>query len=49
MLVLNVSTGLLKKYPQVSLEQRKYRVKKREAKRFIDDYEIDLDSDYESG
>ena len=34
-------------YPQVYLEQRKYKVKKKEMKSFID-YEIDLDSDYES-
>ena len=34
-------------YPQVSLEQCKYETKKREMKSFID-YEIDLDSDYES-
>ena len=37
-----------KNYPQVYLEQCKYKVKKREMKSFIDDYEIDLDSDYES-
>ena len=36
-----------KNYPQVYLEQCKYSVKKREMKSFID-YEIDLDSDYES-
>ena len=36
-----------KNYPQVYLEQCKYNVKKREMKSFID-YEIDLDSDYES-
>ena len=36
-----------KYYPQVYLEQCKYKVKKREMKSFID-YEIDLDSDYES-
>ena len=36
-----------KNYPQVYLEQYKYKVKKREMKSFID-YEIDLDSDYES-
>ena len=35
-------------YLQVYLEQCKYNVKKREMKSFID-YEIDLDSDYESG
>ena len=34
-------------YLQVYLEQCKYNVKKREMKSFID-YEIDLDSDYES-
>ena len=37
-----------KNYPQVSLKQCKYKIKKREIKSFIDDYEIDLDSDYES-
>ena len=36
-----------KYYPQVHLEQCKYKVKKRELKSFID-YEIDLDSDYDS-
>ena len=36
-----------KNYPQVYLEQCKYKVKKREMKSFID-YDIDLDSDYES-
>ena len=36
-----------KSYPQVYLEQCKYKVKKREMKNFID-YEIDLDSDYDS-
>ena len=36
-----------KNYPQVYLEQCKYKVKKREMKSFID-YKIDLDSDYES-
>ena len=36
-----------KNYPQVYLEQCKYKVKKREMKNLID-YEIDLDSDYES-
>ena len=35
-------------YPQVYLEQCKYKIKKREIKGFIDSYEIDLDSDYES-
>ena len=34
-----------KNYPQVYLEQCKYKVKKREMKSFID-YEIELDSDY---
>ena len=37
-----------KNYPQVYLEQCKYKIKKREIKSFIDDHEIDLDSDYES-
>ena len=37
-----------KYFPQVYLEQCKYNVKKREIKSFIDDYKIDLDSDYES-
>ena len=36
-----------KHYPQVYLEQCKYKVKKREIKSLID-YEIDLSSDYES-
>ena len=36
-----------KYYPQVYLEHCKYKVKKREIKNLID-YEIDLDSDYES-
>ena len=36
-----------KNYPQVYLEQCKYKVKTREMKSFID-YEIELDSDYES-
>ena len=36
-----------KYYGQVYLEQCKYKIKKREMKSFID-YEIDLDSDYES-
>ena len=36
-----------KYYPQVYLEQCKYKVKKREMKSFID-YEIELDSDYAS-
>ena len=43
--VLKVDT---KNYPQVYLEQCKYKIKKRDLKNFIDDYEIDLDSDYES-
>ena len=34
-------------YPQVYLEQCKYKVRKRERKSFID-HEIDLDSDYKS-
>ena len=37
-----------KNYPQVYLEQCKYKVKKREMKSFIDDFEVELDSDYES-
>ena len=37
-----------KNYPQVYLEQCKYKIKQRETKSFIDDYEITLDSDYES-
>ena len=36
-----------KNHAQVYLEQCKYKVKKREMKSFID-YEIDLDSGYES-
>ena len=36
-----------KKFPQVYLEQCKYKIMKREPKYFID-YETDLDSDYES-
>ena len=36
-----------KNYPRVYLERCKYKIKKREMKRFIDDYETDLDSDYE--
>ena len=36
-----------KNYPQVYLDQCKYKVKTREMKSFID-YEIDLDFDYES-
>ena len=34
-------------YPQVYLEQCKYKMKKRKVKNLID-YEIDLDSDYEN-
>ena len=34
-------------YPQIYLEQCKYKVKRRKIKNLID-YEIDLDSDYES-
>ena len=34
-------------YPQVYLEQCKYKVKKRDMKSFID-FEVELDSDYES-
>ena len=37
-----------KNYPQVYLAQCKYKAKKKEMKSFTDDYEIDLDSDYES-
>ena len=36
-----------KNFPQVYLEQCKYKIMKREPKNFID-YEIDLDSDYET-
>ena len=36
-----------KNYPQVYLEQCKYKMKKKELKSFID-YEVDLDSDYEN-
>ena len=36
-----------KYYPQVYLEQCKYKMKKRELKSFID-YEVDLNSDYDS-
>ena len=36
-----------KYFSQVYLEQSKYKAKKREIKSFID-YELDLDSDYES-
>ena len=37
-----------KNYPQVCLEQCKHKIKKREINSFIDYYEIDLDTDYES-
>ena len=37
-----------KSYPKVCLEQCKYKVRKREIKSFIDNCEIDLDSDFES-
>ena len=37
-----------KNYQQVYLHHCKYKVRKREIKSFIDDYEIELDSDYES-
>ena len=37
-----------KNYPQVYLEQCKYKVKKREMKTYVDDFEVELDSDYES-
>ena len=37
-----------KYFPRVYLELCKYKVTKREVKSFIDDYEIDLDSDYKS-
>ena len=36
-----------KNYPQVYLEECKYKAKKRQLKSFID-YEVDFDSDYES-
>ena len=36
-----------KYHPQVYLEQCKYKMKKKELKNFTD-YEVDLDSDYES-
>ena len=42
--VLKIET---KWYPQVYLEQCKYKMKKRKIKSLID-YDIDLDSDYES-
>ena len=42
--VLSVSK---KSYPQVYLEQCKYKMKKKELKSFID-YGVDLDSDYDS-
>ena len=37
-----------KNYPQVYLEQCKYKIKKREMKSFFDDHEIELDSDYKN-
>ena len=37
-----------KNYPQVYFEQCKYKVKKRYMKSFIDEFEVELDSDYES-
>ena len=37
-----------KNYPQVYSEQCKYKTKKREMKSFIDEFEVQLDSDYES-
>ena len=37
-----------KNYPQVYSEQCKYKIKKKEPKSFIDDYEIDYENDYES-
>ena len=36
-----------KNFPQVYLEQCKYKIKKRESKNFIN-YEVDSDSNYES-
>ena len=36
-----------KNYPQVYLEECKYKAKKRQLKSFTD-YEVDFDSDYES-
>ena len=36
-----------KSYPQIYLEQCKYKVKKREVKSFINDFELELDYDYE--
>ena len=44
----SVLKGDKKNYPQVYLEQCKYKIMKREPKSFIDDYEIDLGTDYES-
>ena len=35
-------------YPQLYLEQCKYKIKTREVKSFIDDFETELDLDYES-
>ena len=37
-----------KNYPQIYLEQCKYKTKKREMKSFIDEFEVELDSDCES-
>ena len=37
-----------KNYPQIHLKQCKHKIKKREIRSFIHDYEIDLYSDYES-
>ena len=50
--ILCISIGSVLKidrkyYPQIYLEQCKYRMKKKELKNFID-YEVDSDSDYES-
>ena len=42
-IVLKIDT---KYYPQIHLEQCKYKIKKREMRSLID-YEFDLDSDYE--
>ena len=46
-LILFCSKNRQKNYPQVYLEQCKYKVKKREMKSSID-CETDLDPDYES-
>ena len=37
-----------KNYPQVYLEQCKYKIKKKEVRSFTDDFETELDCDYES-